>query len=97
MADRNSLLQEINETSFMVNDLTLYLDTHPEDPQALEAFTQAAAQRKQLLEAYARDFEPLTMNCVCPDCNNQSQSSTRYPGEKHFTWCDGPLPWGNQV
>lgn len=97
MADRNSLLKEINEVSFMVNDLTLYLDTHPTDSQALEVFTQAASRRKQLLDAYAREYEPLTMNCVCPDSNNQSASCTRYPSQKHFTWCDGPLPWDNQV
>ena len=67
MSDRNTMLQEISEVSFMVNDLALYLDTHPLDPQGLEAFSQAAAKRKQLLEDYARIFEPLTMNCVCPD------------------------------
>lgn len=95
MSDRNTMLQEISEVSFMVNDLALYLDTHPLDPQGLEAFSQAAAKRKQLLEDYARKFEPLTMNCVCPDTNNQSSTFTRYPSQKHFTWSDGPLPWDN--
>ena len=56
MSDRNTMLQEISEVSFMVNDLALYLDTHPLDPQGLEAFSQAAAKRKQLLEDYARIF-----------------------------------------
>lgn len=96
MADRSSLLKQINEISFTVNDLTLYLDTHPLDEQALDAFTQAATQRKQLLDAFAKEFEPLTANCVCPDTNNQTLSYTKYPGKRHFTWSDGPLPWDCQ-
>lgn len=95
-ADRSSLLRQINEISFTVNDLTLYLDTHPLDTDALDAFTQAMAQRKQLLDTFAKEFEPLTANCACPDTNNQTESNTKYPGKRHFTWSDGPLPWDNE-
>ena len=48
--DRVQMLKEIDEVSFMVNDLTLYLDTHPTDAEALQAFTDAAKRRKQLME-----------------------------------------------
>ena len=67
--DRMQLMKEIGEASFMVNDLTLYLDI------------------------CADQFEPLTMDLVCPDTNNQSRSLTKYPDQKHFTWSDGPMPW----
>ena len=90
MSDRCTLLQQINEISFVVNDLNLYLDTHPTDT------SQAMAQRRQLLDAFAKEYEPLTLNCVCPDTNNKSESHTKYPGQKHFTWSDGPLPWDIQ-
>ena len=93
MKDRTTLLKEIGEISFVVNDLTLYLDTHPTDKEALESFSEAMKQRKQLLQQYAKEYEPLTMDCVCPDSNNQSGSHTKYPAQKHFTWTDGPLPW----
>ena len=96
MADRCSLLKQINEISFTVNDLTLYLDTHPLDTDALDAFSPAMSQRKQLLDAFAKEFEPLTANCVCPDTNNKTESNTKYPGKRHFTWSDGPLPWDNE-
>ena len=86
MSDRNAILKEITEISFTADDLTLYLDTHPLD----------ASARKSLLEHYANEFEPLTRNCVCPDTNNQTNSHTKYPGQKHFTWNDGPLPWDQQ-
>ena len=96
MADRSALLQKVNETSFLLDDLRLYLDTHPLDPQALTAFGQAMNERKQLLAEFAKEFEPLTPDCICPDTNNQTQSCTKYPGQKHFTWTDGPVPWDNQ-
>ena len=96
MADRAQLLQQIQEISFVVNDLNLYLDTHPLDTDALDNFSQAKAQRKQLMEQFARQFEPLTVDCVCPDTNNETDSHCKYPGQKHFTWSDGPLPWDNQ-
>lgn len=93
MVDRKQLFKEINEISFTLNDLNLYLDTHPTDTAALDAFGQAMSRRKQLLSEYANQFEPLTFNCICPDTNNQSDTCTNYPGQKHFTWSDGPLPW----
>ncbi|ADL03887.1 spore coat protein CotJB [Lacrimispora saccharolytica] len=93
MADQKTLLKQITEISFTVNDLTLYLDTHPLDDNALTAFKQAMDQRKQLLKTYAENFEPLTINCVCPDTNNKTETQTKYAGQKHFTWTDGPLPW----
>lgn len=34
-----SFLQQINEVSFAVNDMLLYLDTHPEDQKALRYFS----------------------------------------------------------
>ncbi len=39
MDKREQMLQKINEISFTVNDLTLYLDTHPTDANALTAFS----------------------------------------------------------
>lgn len=93
MIDQKSLLNQITEISFTVTDLNLYLDTHPLDENALNAFKDAMTQRKQLLQNYADNFEPLTMNCICPDSNNKTKTQTKYPDQRHFTWCDGPLPW----
>lgn len=93
MADRRQMLKEISEISFTVNDLTLYLDTHPLDTNAMDAFSEANKKRKSLMQAYAGQFEPLTTDCVCPDTNNESDMHTSYPGNRHFTWVDGPLPW----
>jgi len=85
MIDQKNLLSQITEISFTVNDLNLYLDTHPLDENALNAFKDAMTQRKQLLQTYAENFEPLTMNCICPDSNNKTKSHTKYPDQRHFT------------
>ena len=93
MTGRTQMLKKINEISFAVNDLTLYLDTHPTDSAALNAFSKFSKERTNLLNQYAEQFEPLTSDCICPDTNNRSSSNTAYPGQRHFTWIDGPLPW----
>lgn len=93
MADRYSLLKQLGEISFTLDDLSLYLDTHPLDTDALDAFNQHAAQRKMLLKQYADEFEPLTSDCICIDTNGGGSADTKYPGKKHWTWSDGPVPW----
>ncbi|MCI8886859.1 MAG: spore coat protein CotJB [Hungatella sp.] len=93
MSDRNALLKEINEVSFFLDDLRLYLDTHPVDANALNLYQEKHEKRLQLLKQYAQDFEPLTCHCINLDSNGSSATDTRYPGQKHWNWSDGPIPW----
>lgn len=93
MESRAQLMKKIDEASFAVNDITLYLDTHPTDTEALKFFEAAAAERKQLLEQYEAQYEPLQIDCVNPAVNNQTQTETKYAGTAHWTWADGPVPW----
>lgn len=86
MDSRETLMQQISEVSFAVNDLTLYLDTHPTDQEALNKFHKYLTQRKDLLSQYESKFEPLTVNCIKESNTNQKEIN-------HFTWVDGPLPW----
>lgn len=80
MASREQLLNEINEVSFAVNEATLFLDTHPDDEAALAFFKETLPRRKTLMEQFAKEYEPLTVDCICPDTD-------------HWSWTDGPLPW----
>ena len=77
MEDRHALLQKINEISFVFNDLTLYLDTHPMDSIAKSDFQQAASKRKELMQKYAKEFGPLTLDYSC----------------EYHSWAEGPTPW----
>ena len=64
---RCSFLQQINEVSFAVNDMLLYLDTHPEDQKALRYFSDISDRRNQLMAEYAEKYGPLTIDnaAVC--------------------------------
>lgn len=77
--DRLALLQEIGAVSFCVDDLRLYLDTHPTDAKALNDYNQYANQRKQLLQQYTEKFGPLTS--YCPNV------------ESVWQWVVYPAPW----
>ena len=45
MTDRDSMMKEIAETGFFLDDLRLYLDTHPLDGDALNIFSAGNAGR----------------------------------------------------
>ena len=56
--NRQELLSWINKVSFMAYDMALYLDTHPDDQQALEFFQKYSQMRRQALSNYASQFGP---------------------------------------
>lgn len=93
MEDRNALLNELDAVSFCVNDLTLYLDTHPTDTQALDLFGQYLEKRKTLMEEFESKFEPLTIDCVKAEGMHEAKTECSYGGQRHFTWVDGRTPW----
>lgn len=81
--EREQLMNKINQVSFFLNDLTLYLDTHGEDAEALQLFARKGNERKALLEEFANRFYPLTQNCIA-DCGNAASENL---------WAKGPAPW----
>jgi spore coat protein JB len=92
METRQELLGKIDEVSFAVNDLTLYLDTHPTEAEALTLFGKYMETRKDLLKQYATIFEPLTVDCI--NVNDQhGTADSKYQNQAHFNWVDGPTPW----
>lgn len=78
---RTGLLGEINEVSFAVNDILLFLDTHPCDEKALAFYRETAARRRQLMEEYAKSFGPLTVDDAL-----EADGST-------WKWMEQPFPW----
>lgn len=81
--DRETVMKALYEISFFLNDLTLYLDTHPDDQDAIGLYNQFNADRKKLMQRMEVDFYPLTANCIVDARGN----------EDHFSWTDGPMPW----
>ena len=82
--NRESLLAWINQVSFAVNEMTLYLATHPDDEDALAFFREKLKMRQEALETYARFYGPLTI-----DTANDNMS-------RSFQWVQQPWPWEPQ-
>lgn len=78
---RSDLLNRINEVSFAVVELNLYLDTHPDDRNALSLFSQYSRQRLDLLHQYAEMYGPLTVDYA-------DENSSEY-----WNWIQMPWPW----
>lgn len=74
-------MQTINEVSFAVNDIALYLDTHPDDENALAYYREKVMVRNEALREYASHYGPLTIDTANDDCSRQ------------WNWVMQPWPW----
>lgn len=77
---REDLLNWINIVSFAVDDVKLFLDTHPCDQEALCYFEEYKNLRKKALKEYAKYYGPLTVDTVDTPC-------------EHWDWVCEPWPW----
>lgn len=78
---RSQMLQYINEVSFAVNDILLYLDTHPCDCKAMEFYRKNVEKRKAALCDFAKYYGPLTV-----DTADEAHS-------ENWEWVMQPWPW----
>lgn len=74
---KEEMLQKIRCWDFAINELALYLDTHPDDEKALCLHRKYCKQVKDLKEKYQKVYGPLTIN---------------YPCNK-WRWLEEPWPW----
>ena len=74
---KEELLQNIRCYEFAVNELALYLDTHPEDKKALCLHKKYCNELKNLRDMYQKVYGPLTIT---------------YPCNK-WRWLEEPWPW----
>lgn len=82
MADnrRWELLEEIDELQFVAIELNLFLDTHPDNQQAIRDHYQVTQRLDRLIVQYERTYGPLTAHGLGP---------TEYP----WRWIEEPWPW----
>lgn len=80
MMNREQLFNYINCVSFAVNDVILYLDTHPNDKEAAMYFNEYSKMRNQALKDYAKLYGPLTIDTAA-DCDS------------YWQWIEHPWPW----
>ena len=74
------LRQFIDQVSFMIDDITLFLDTHPDCREAIDAYNHFKMMRCEAVSDYVKQYGPLNRYDVdtCDDWN---------------AWIDGPWPW----
>jgi spore coat protein JB len=75
-----ALMEELQAVDFVLVDLTLYLDTHPNDYEAIQQYNTCAKQRGLLKKQIESLYGPL---------QQYGNSYSGYP----WNWDDGPWPW----
>lgn len=77
--NRDEMLKKITELDFFIVDLHLYLNTHPDDTEAIEMYNKCVDRVKELREEYNSIHGMLLMN----------SSKSKSP----WQWIDNPWPW----
>ena len=81
--NREEMMSTLGAISFALNDLTLYLDTHPDCPKGLALYYELLEKRLNLLSEFAGKFYPLT----------QISMITGEYDKNQYGWSEGPMPW----
>ena len=79
---REKSLKEIQEVSFRMFDLHLFLDTHPDCMEALNEYNSASKKYMLMKEHFERLYGPLTLS---------GKADYTIP----WQWIQGPWPWQN--
>lgn len=76
---KKAALDEINKISFTIDELRLYLDTHPNCTEALQMIEHHCVHRATLIEDYTAKYGPM--------------KAYKPSNENRWSWNDGPMPW----
>ena len=74
---QEELMNKVQSYAFAINDLILYLDTHPTCEKALALHNEYANEYKKCYDAYERKYGPLSIYCPC----------------ESYRWISSPWPW----
>ena len=77
--NQKQLLMYIDQVSFAIDDLILFLDTHPCDREALDYYHKLVAMREEATKKYTCEFGPLEVTQVQSECS--------------WDWVNAPWPW----
>lgn len=72
-------LAELQALEFVIHELGLYLDTHPEDSEAFDLFQQYSKAEQTARAAYEAKNGPLTR-----------QAAAQF---QQYRWLESPWPW----
>ncbi len=78
MNEQQSLMKQLQIENFTLIETALFLDSHPDDRQALDYYEEHLSTYGQLVDQYEATWGPLTI------CSNYFDS---------WKWVEGPWPW----
>ena len=81
--ERQQLLDSLRAAQFAMHEMVLYLDTHPNDTEALKKFDAYRLRYKELSKQNEREYGPLT--------------ATGDFGANGFSWVKNPWPWEKEA
>lgn len=76
---KSELFDLINQFSFMLDEIVLFLDTHPECQEAIEAYNHFKKLRMDAIKDYTEMYGPISKYDVNA-CN-------------FWDWVNQPWPW----
>ncbi len=79
MNSREKALYDVQATGFAVYDANLFLNTHPDDCEALAAMEEYQNKYAEARAHYEENYGPLTAPASCTD--------------EYWAWVKGPWPW----
>ena len=77
--EKEKLMKIITRASFAIDDVKLFLNTHPNCQEALDYYQKAKKMREKAWEEYTDNYGPLSAYDVAD--------------EDYWTWNKGPMPW----
>lgn len=80
--NREELMQKIMEYKFAINDMALFLDTHPCEERALECHNKYVKEFTNLKEEYEEKYGPLSIETEV---------------DSWCKWTDEKWPWEREV
>ena len=86
MNERDMLMLKMHSYDFAMEEVVLFLDTHPNDQTALSYFKQYRDLKNQSEKDFSRIYGPVTIDNYDYDLSS-------------WKWIDSPWPWeiGSEV
>ncbi|MCH5304338.1 MAG: spore coat protein CotJB [Ruminococcus sp.] len=81
MTERDILLKQLSSYQFLIDDLQLYLDTHPNDEKTIKKMNEYTAKMIPMREKFEKLYGPLT---------------TGEDSKNSWIWVNAPWPWENE-
>ena len=78
-SSKDELFDIITQASFAIDDIKLFLDTHPTDKEALKCYEDYRKIRRIALDEYTKEYGPISAYDVNVD--------------NYWCWVNSPWPW----